>query len=359
MTQNPLNVTAGAGYPVVVDANCWHELPVWLKRLGLPGRVHFVADYHMADIAIQLQTQCGPQSTCLQLPGGEVSKDVATLMTIYDHLLTHAVERRDVLVALGGGVIGDVAGFAAATILRGIACVQMPTTLLAMVDSAVGGKTGINHPLGKNMIGAFHQPRLVLADVTLLKTLPHRELAAGWAEAIKHGIIRDADLFAKLRLADPQQAFFQPELVRQAVAVKVDVVNIDEREQAERMLLNYGHTVGHAIEQLLGYGVLLHGEAIAIGMHAEATLAAHLGLCDPALVTQQQALLDRYQLPTRVPAQLTPQALMAVMHRDKKVEAGQLRWALPRAIGHAEIVRGVPAAEVHAVLELLCQGADV
>lgn len=358
MTLNPLNVTAGAGYPVVVGADCWHVLPEWLQRLGLNGRVHVVADRHMADVATQLIAQCGPQSTYLALPGGEASKDVATLMHIYDHLIHHAVERRDVLIALGGGVIGDVAGFAAATVLRGIACVQMPTTLLAMVDSAVGGKTGINHPLGKNMIGAFHQPRLVLADVTLLKTLPYRELAAGWAEAIKHGVIRDADLFAKLSHADPQQAFFQPELVRQAVAVKVDVVNIDEREQAERMLLNYGHTVGHAIEQLLGYGVLLHGEAVAIGMHVEATLAAHMGLCEPTLVAQQQALLHRYQLPTHIPAQLTVPALLAVMHRDKKVEAGQLRWALPRAIGHAEIIRGVPIAKVQTVLESLLSGVD-
>ena len=353
MNQNPLNVTAGAGYPVVVGADCWHELPAWLKHLGLTGRVHVVADRNMADIATQLVAQCGPQSTCMYVAGGEASKEMTTLMSIYDHLLTHTVERRDVLVALGGGVIGDVAGFAAATVLRGIACVQMPTTLLAMVDSAVGGKTGINHPLGKNMIGAFHQPRLVLADVALLKTLPYRELAAGWAEAIKHGVIRDADLFAKLTEADPQRAFFQAELVRQAVAVKVDVVNIDEREQAERMLLNYGHTVGHAIEQLLGYGVLLHGEAVAIGMHVEATLAAHLGLCAATLVDAQQALFRRYQLPTQVPAQLTVSALLEVMHRDKKVEAGQLRWALPRAIGSAEIVRGVPIATVQTVFESL------
>ncbi|NBU65287.1 MAG: iron-containing alcohol dehydrogenase, partial [Chloroflexia bacterium] len=219
-----LFVTAGLGYPVIVAADCWQSLPTRLVQLGLKGRVHIVADSHLQAVATQLQARCGDATTLLLLPGGEASKDSATLMAIYDHLLQHRVERSDILVALGGGVIGDVAGFAAATIVRGIACVQMPTTLLAMVDSAVGGKTGINHPLGKNMIGAFHQPRLVLADVNLLNTLPARELAAGWAEAIKHGVIRDAQLFADLAHADPHQAFFEASLVRRAVAVKVDVV---------------------------------------------------------------------------------------------------------------------------------------
>jgi 3-dehydroquinate synthase len=350
-----LNVTAGAGYAVIVDSDCWQTLPDHLQQIGVRGRVHIVADQHLVEVAIQLQATCGATSTLLVLPGGESTKEYATLMRIYDHLLSARVERRDVLVALGGGVIGDVAGFAAATTLRGIACVQMPTTLLAMVDSAVGGKTGINHPLGKNMIGAFHQPRLVLADVSLLKTLPQRELAAGWAEAIKHGVIRDAQLFADLEQADPTKAFFDADLVRRAVAVKVDVVNIDEREQAERMLLNYGHTVGHAIEQLLGYGTLLHGEAIAIGMHIEAQLAVALGLCDDDLVQRQQRILHRYGLPIALPVQVTADDLLAVMQRDKKVDAGQIRWALPRRIGHAEIIRDVPLDTVRAVLTATVQ----
>jgi 3-dehydroquinate synthase len=348
-----LQVTAGLGYPVIVAADCWQQLPLYLTQLGLSGRVHIVADQHLQSVATQLQSACGAASTLLILPGGETSKDSATLMIIYDHLLSQRVERSDIVVALGGGVIGDVAGFAAATIVRGIACVQMPTTLLAMVDSAVGGKTGINHPLGKNMIGAFHQPRLVLADVNLLKTLPARELAAGWAEAIKHGVIRDAQLFADLAQADPLQAFFDATLVRRAVAVKVDVVNIDEREQAERMLLNYGHTVGHALEQLLGYGVLLHGEAVAIGMQVEAHLAHTLGLCDAQLIQRQTAILQHYQLPTTIPQGITVPQLLEVMHRDKKVQAGQLRWALPRTIGQAEIVRNVPIATVESVLSTL------
>lgn len=348
-----LYVTAGLGYPVVVATDCWSELDAYLVQLGLTGRVHIVADQHLHAIAAQLQVICGQASTLLLLPGGETNKDSTTLMAIYDHLLRQRVERSDIVVAMGGGVIGDVAGFAAATIVRGIACVQMPTTLLAMVDSAVGGKTGINHPLGKNMIGAFHQPRLVLADVNLLKTLPARELAAGWAEAIKHGVIRDAQLFVDLAHADPQQAFFDAALVRRAVAVKVDVVNSDEREQAERMLLNYGHTVGHALEQLLGYGVLLHGEAVAIGMQVEARLAHTLGLCDDQLIDRQTAILQHYQLPTTIPGGVTVTQMLEVMHRDKKVQAGQLRWALPRAIGHAEIVRDVPIATVQALLATL------
>ena len=349
MTQQ-LNVTAGAGYDVIVDTHCWQRLPHLLQQRSLTGRVHIIADHHLVEVATALQSACGATTTRMMLPGGESSKEYATVMRIYDHLLASRVERRDVLVALGGGVIGDVAGFAAATVLRGIACVQMPTTLLAMVDSAVGGKTGINHPLGKNMIGAFHQPRLVLADVSLLKTLPQRELAAGWAEAIKHGVIRDAQLFADLERADPAQAFFDADLVRRAVAVKVEVVNIDEREQAERMLLNYGHTVGHAIEQLLGYGTLLHGEAIAIGMHIEAQLSVALGLCDMDLVQRQQRIYQHYGLPIALPAQLTADDLLEVMQRDKKVDAGQIRWALPRRIGHAEIVRNVPLEMVRAVV---------
>ncbi len=346
----PLHVTVASGYPVIVAAGCAHTLPTQLHSLGLRGRVHIVADQHFTDLAATLAAACGGQPSVVVLPGGEASKEMATLMRIYDHLLTQRVERSDVLVALGGGVVGDVAGFAAATIVRGIACVQMPTTLLAMVDSAVGGKTGINHPLGKNMIGAFHQPRLVLADVALLRTLPPRELAAGWAEAIKHGVIRDAALFADLAVADPQTAYFDADLVRRAVAVKVEVVNIDEREQAERMLLNYGHTVGHALEQILGYGVLLHGEAVAVGMHIEATLAHALGLCDHAVITQQQQVLQRYGLATTIPAGVTVAQLLEVMHRDKKVQAGQIRWALPRRIGHAEVVRNVPVDVVTQVL---------
>jgi 3-dehydroquinate synthase len=200
------------------------------------------------------------------------------------------------------------------------------------------------------MIGAFHQPRLVYADVALLKTLPQRELAAGWAEAIKHGVIRDAQLFADLEGADPHTAYFDPALVRRAVAVKVDVVNIDVHEQAERMLLNYGHTIGHAIEHVLGYGVLLHGEAIAIGMHLEARLAVALGLCDAHVVTRQKAVFDRYGLPTALPAHITSDQLIDVMHRDKKVQSGQIRWALPRSIGHAEITRDVPIEKVREVI---------
>lgn len=347
---NSLRVTVGTGYPVIVASEIWRELPAAMHAVGLRGRVHIIADTQMRATAQELTHSLGEGTSLLLIPGGESSKDTVTLTHIYDHLLERRVERRDCVVALGGGVIGDVAGYAAATILRGVALVQMPTTLLAMVDSAVGGKTGINHALGKNMIGAFHQPRLVYADVSLLKTLPQRELAAGWAEAIKHGVIRDAQLFADLAVADPTTAFFDPALVRRAVAVKVDVVNIDVHEQAERMLLNYGHTVGHAIEQLLGYGVLLHGEAIAIGMHIEAQIATALQLCDPTLVALQKSVLEQYHLPTAVPPQIRAAQLIEVMSRDKKVDAGQIRWALPTAIGHAVMTRDVPLAVVEHVL---------
>jgi 3-dehydroquinate synthase len=295
------------------------------------------------------------------VPSGEASKDLAVVSQLYDWMIGGSVERRDAVLALGGGVVGDLAGFVAATVLRGVAVVQLPTTLLAMVDSALGGKTGVNHPLGKNLIGAFHQPRLVLSDTSTLGSLPPRELRAGWAEVIKHAVIRDAELFKDLedrrleisdwRLGHASHQSLISNLIRRAAKVKVDIVNADERETGERMLLNYGHTLGHAIEAAAGYGTLLHGEAIAIGMELEAQLAARLGLVGPALVERQRSLLRAYGLPAEIPQGMPADEILARTLRDKKVRAGKVRWALPAGMGAAVVRDDVPEPLVRAVVE--------
>jgi 3-dehydroquinate synthase len=351
--------TSTTTYPVIVAEGALGELANHLAALGLRGRPWLITDtnvmpLHGSTLLAALRT-AGYDAQAIAVPAGEASKSMELLGQLYDWLIAGGVERRDVILALGGGVIGDLAGFAAASVLRGIAVVQLPTTLLAMVDAAVGGKTGINHPLGKNLIGAFHQPRLVLADTATLTTLPPRELRAGWAEVIKHGVIRDAGLFTELeqlaaaaRSSGDQLAIDarMTAIIRRAVAVKVGVVSRDEREQGERIILNYGHTIAHAVETLSGYGHILHGEAVAIGMHAEARIALALGLCDEALVERQHALLCAYGLDPTLPSNLDPAALVAATLRDKKVEARKVRWVLPTAIGSVVVRDDVPEAMV-------------
>jgi 3-dehydroquinate synthase len=299
------------------------------------------------------------------VPAGEASKSLAEVGRLYDWMLGGNAGRSDLVVALGGGVVGDLAGFVAATCLRGLALIQVPTTLLAMVDSSVGGKTGVNHAAGKNLIGAFYQPPLVVVDPALLGTLPPRELAAGWAEVIKYGMIEGAlpdprpgerpllpwletDADDLVRLAEPATTA----VIRRCIDLKARVVRVDPLEQGPRALLNYGHTAGHALEAVAGYGGLLHGEAVAIGMRAAAGIAATLDLCPSALVERQQALVRRFGLPERF-AGPTPAELWPYMRRDKKATAGALRWVLPTAPGHVEIVRGVDEAVVDRALALV------
>lgn len=351
--------TPGGNYQVVSGPGLLASLPERLHELQIRGAIWLVADAAVAgwygDPLASALEAAGFAVRRLSVPSGEQSKSQQQLWALYDWLIGGGVERRDCLLALGGGVIGDLAGFAAASVLRGIALVQLPTTLLAMIDSAIGGKTGINHPLGKNLIGAFHQPRLVLADTATLPTLPARELCAGWAEVIKHAVIRDPALFADLeqyagelmRLEEPLTGT----IIGRAAAVKVAVVSADERESGERMILNYGHTLGHAIEAAVGYGTLLHGEAVAIGMMLAAQIAAAMGLFDPALVVRQQALLAAYGLPTNMPAGLDPEDLLARTLRDKKVQASRVRWILPTSIGAVVIRDDVPAELVRQVIE--------
>jgi 3-dehydroquinate synthase len=361
----PLTITTPAGsYPILVGPGLLAELPDQLAALGLRGSLWLIADAavypHYGPGVEGALRAAGYRVEGLAVPSGEGSKDLAVVSRLYDWMIGGGVERRDIVLALGGGVVGDLAGFVAATMLRGIAFVQLPTTLLAMVDSALGGKTGVNHPLGKNLIGAFHQPRLVLSDTNTLATLPPRELRAGWAETIKHGVIRDAGLFEdlekwRLEIRDwrsdlPNIQSPITNLIRRAAKVKVDIVNADERETGERMLLNYGHTLGHAVEAAAGYGTLLHGEAVAIGMHLEAVLAARLGMVGAAVVERQRSLLHAYGLPTTIPDGMEVDDILDRSLRDKKVRAGKIRWALPTGIGGATVRDDVPPKLVREVV---------
>jgi 3-dehydroquinate synthase len=274
----------------------------------------------------------------LLLPEGEAHKNWQSLNLIFDHLLSHGCDRHTVLFALGGGVIGDMTGFAAATYMRGVPFVQVPTTLLAQVDSSVGGKTAINHPLGKNMIGAFYQPERVLCDLTTLTTLPPRELAAGLAEVIKYGPIADMAFFDWIEAQLPALLSGDPQALRHAVQrsceIKAWVVGQDERESGLRAILNFGHTFGHAIEAGVGYGQWLHGEAVGCGMVLAAALSAALGLVDAAFVHRLTRVIERAGLPIQAPA-MAPARWLELMRVDKKAQAGEIRFVLIDAPGHA------------------------
>ncbi len=287
------------------------------------------------------------------LPDGEQYKDWQTLNLVFDALLAQHCDRRSVVYALGGGVVGDISGFAAACYMRGVDFVQVPTTLLAQVDSSVGGKTGINHPAGKNMIGAFHQPRLVVADSEVLRSLPRRELQAGLAEVIKHGAIADLEFFAWLEHhLDDLLALDAPAVahaVHRCCSIKARIVSRDETESGARALLNFGHTFGHAIEAAMGWGRWLHGEAVAAGMVVAAELSVSLGLLDRQILSRLRELLLRAGLPVQVPA-LPVARYLDLMRVDKKAEGGTLRYVLLDALGSARLA----AAPDALVTEALC-----
>ncbi len=292
------------------------------------------------------------------LPDGEEYKNAATLGQIYNALLTHRCERNTPLIALGGGVIGDMTGYAAATYLRGVPFLQIPTTLLAQVDSSVGGKTGINHPLGKNMIGAFYQPQVVLADIVTLDTLPDKELRAGIAEVIKYGLIRDLPFFEWLEqnmerlLARDAEALQYA--IKRSCQNKAEVVAADERESGERALLNLGHTFGHAIETGMGYGAWLHGEAVAAGTLMAADLSCRLGWISKQDEARIKNLFERAGLPLIAPA-LGVEKYLQLMGLDKKVVGGKMRFVLLKAIGCAVVTGDVPQGLLRQTLEA-CSG---
>lgn len=300
----------------------------------------------------------GVRNAAVVLPDGEAHKDWETLNRIFDMLLAERCERSTTLVALGGGVVGDMGGFAAACYQRGMPFIQVPTTLLSQVDSSVGGKTAINHPLGKNMIGAFYQPRLVLADIDTLDTLPDRELSAGLAEVIKYGLIRDPEFLVWLEanldrlLARDTEALAWA--IERSCRNKAEVVAADETEQGERALLNLGHTFGHAIETGLGYGEWLHGEAVAAGTMMAAELSRRLGWIDAGAVARIEALFERARLPVWGP-RMGVERYVELMSHDKKVEAGKLRLVLLREIGCAVMHGEAPASEIAAAIEARCR----
>ena len=293
----------------------------------------------------------------LVLPPGEKTKSLESLGRVLDFLAGHGLDRGGVLWVVGGGVIGDLGGFAAASYLRGIEFVQVPTTLLAMVDSSIGGKTGINLAAGKNLAGAFHHPRTVFIATDFLRTLPPREFAAGMGEVIKYGLLGDAELFRQLEATPLTPAGIAlPATIRRCCEMKAAIVRADERETAKeggRALLNLGHTFAHAIEQVTGYGAYLHGEAVAIGLAAAARLSQKLGYLTPADVSRVEKTVAAHALPVRLCETLGVSSLMAAMRHDKKVRAGQLRFVVLKQLGEAATQADVPAASVEAVwLEL-------
>lgn len=300
----------------------------------------------------------GVQVSAVSLPDGEAHKDWPTLNRIFDMLLAERCERSTTLIALGGGVVGDMGGFAASCYQRGMPFIQIPTTLLAQVDSSVGGKTAINHPLGKNMIGAFYQPRLVLADIDTLSTLPARELSAGLAEVIKYGLIRDAEFLGWLERNLERLVACEPDTLAYAIERscrnKAEVVAADETEQGERALLNLGHTFGHAIETGLGYGEWLHGEAVAAGTMMAVELSRHLGWLAEADVARVAALFERAGLPVYGP-RLGVERYLDLMAHDKKVEAGRLRLILLRSLGQGVIHGDAVPAEIGRAIEVRCR----
>lgn len=331
--------TPTASYPVVVANGAVEDLGAICRDQGLDGRAFVFADaavlsHHGAPVLASLD-QAGFAPQIFSLSGGESEKNLATVSRIYDWLVEHRAERGDFAVCLGGGVITDMGGFAAATYLRGISFVHVPTTLLGMVDAAIGGKTGVDHARGKNLIGAFAQPSAVVIDPDVLQTLPARELKAGWAEVVKHGLILDSALFDELagQAGDPS-AMADPRLIGWSAAIKASVVSEDEREADRRTLLNYGHTIGHAIESVTGYSTYLHGEAVAIGMRAAGLIAVELGKLSVADFERQQEVLRTCGLPETASGVQLDAVLEATLH-DKKVKDGRVRWVLLEGIGSA------------------------
>jgi 3-dehydroquinate synthase len=340
-------VTVGLGdraYDIVIKRGALAEVGERLTSLGLSGKAAVVTNPVVGRLygatVLRSLKGAGFRPVLVTIPDGERHKTLRSVARVLDALAAARFERRSTVIALGGGVIGDLAGFAASVYQRGIQFVQLPTTLVAQVDSSVGGKTGVNHVLGKNLIGAFYQPRVVVMDPVALKSLPEREWRAGLAEVIKYGVIADDHLFASLEENIEPIVKRDDDLVANVVArsceIKALVVAQDERESGLRRILNYGHTIGHALESLGRYRRLIHGEAVAIGMVQEALLARRLGLCSDDVVARQRRLITNAGLPTEVPPVRFAQLWTAMQH-DKKVSQGRVQCVLPRAIGQVEV----------------------
>jgi len=336
----PIHEQRDASYDILIGPGLLDEVPSLLQRHCPAARYAIIADSTVAKLfGDRLTAACaaaGLPATVITFPSGEWNKSRETWAAVSDRMLGAHFGRDAAVVALGGGVTGDVAGFVAATYLRGVPFVQIPTSLLAMIDSSIGGKTGVDVPSGKNLLGAFHQPRLVVADLAVLGSLPKAHLAAGMAEAVKHGVIADPDYFEFLDRESgailKKETTALERVVRRSVEIKAQIVGQDERETGLRAVLNFGHTVGHAIEAAMRYE-MLHGEAVAVGMALEARLAEALGVLEAGTAKRITRLLERYELPVARPESAAPDDLLELMGHDKKNRGGELRFALPRRIG--------------------------
>jgi 3-dehydroquinate synthase len=339
----------GQAYDVVVAPGLLATVGSELARIARGRRAFVVTDRTVgplhAPTIVRSLTSAGFEAHLVELPAGEPHKTLSTVSMIYDALLEHRIERSSVVIGLGGGVVGDMTGFAAATVLRGVPFVQVPTSLLAMVDASVGGKTGVNHVAGKNLIGSFHQPIAVLIDPCVLQSLPSSAISEGLAECIKHEIIRDAEGFAALEQnitrALNLEVDYLAELIAHNVAIKARVVEADPTEQGERAHLNFGHTFGHAIEKTSGLGIS-HGDAVAMGMCAASEVAVELKMIDSATRDRIVRLITAANLPTRLTSAIHGSDVLAAMAHDKKVVANKLRLVLPDRIGHVIVRDDVP-----------------
>ena len=334
----------GREVPLLAGPGALKEVRRALRDAGFEGRLFVVADERALALHGDALADVLADAPTLAISGDESAKTLEGVSRVWDWLVEHNAQRRDALVAFGGGVVCDMVGFAAASYLRGVGLVNVPTTLLAQVDASVGGKTGVNHPRGKNLIGAFYQPLCVVADTSLLRSLPRREFAAGMAEVAKIGMILDRDLFVTLeRVAatlEPAAAAALAPIVARAIEIKADIVERDELESGERMFLNYGHTIGHALEAGAGYGTLLHGEAVAIGMQAAALISHGIGLLDEPSAQRQTDLLTALGLPLRSPIP-SEEVLKRLVH-DKKRAGARQRWVLAERVGAGQIRDDVP-----------------
>jgi len=360
LSRETLTVELGPrSYPILIGHNWLANLGQALRERTSYQRILVVSDNRVnslyGEAVLSSLASAGFLAETLVIPEGELFKTLDTCMSIYTFLLANNFSRESVLVALGGGGVGDLTGFAAATYMRGVPYIQVPTTLLAMVDSSVGGKTGVNHTLGKNMIGAFHQPLLVFIDSACLSTLAPVEFRAGFAEVVKYGVIRDADFFASCeKQTDAVYALDTPALqhiIKTSCAIKAAVVAADERESGLRAILNFGHTVGHVVESLTNYTMFKHGEAVAIGMVAAGRIAVKMGRFEAAQQERLEHVLERAGLPVRTPRRLETDDMIERMRKDKKVSRGQLRFVLPEAIGRVSIVSDVPPMVLREVLD--------
>lgn len=331
-------------YPIEIGNGILGDLGHRLKDLDLSKKVSIITNPTVSNLygkpVMEGLKKSNFEPAITEIPDGEEYKTLLWISHLYDELLSYRLERRSPVIALGGGVIGDMAGFVAATYMRGIPYIQVPTTLLSQVDSSVGGKTGVNHILGKNMIGLFYQPSLVWIDLKTLSTLPDRELKAGLAEVIKYGVISDSDLFEYLEkniekiLSLDETSLTH--IIKRSCEIKADVVSRDEREAGLRSILNFGHTIGHAIETLTNYTLYKHGEAIAIGMLYEARIAHRMGLCNKEVVERLNGLIKRAGLPSKLP-EIALDKIIEAMQIDKKVKDGGLRIVLPESIGQVTL----------------------